>query len=175
MKKKTNLKQFNKKRNNMDSQEKKNEEMKAAAEEAAEQTKEEASNEAAEEAAPDAEQQEPEQTPEEKLQAQVDSLTQELDDFKDKYLRLSAEFDNYRKRTLKEKAELILNGGEKTITTILPVIDDFERAMATMQKATDVDAVKEGVALIYNKFMQILGQNGVKRKSWIPTSTMPLP
>jgi molecular chaperone GrpE len=162
MKKKTNLKQFNKKRNNMDTQEKKNEEMKATAEEAAEQTKEEASNEAAEEAAPDAEQQEPEQTPEEKLQAQVDSLTQELDDFKDKYLRLSAEFDNYRKRTLKEKAELILNGGEKTITTILPVIDDFERAMATMQKATDVDAVKEGVALIYNKFMQILGQNGVK-------------
>lgn len=162
MKKKTNLKQFNKKRNNMDSQEKKNEEMKATAEEAAEQTKEEPSNEAAEEAAPDAEQQEPEQTPEEKLQAQVDSLTQELDDFKDKYLRLSAEFDNYRKRTLKEKAELILNGGEKTITAILPVIDDFERAMATMQKATDVDAVKEGVALIYNKFMQILGQNGVK-------------
>lgn len=162
MKKKTNLKQFNKKRNNMDSQEKKNEEMKAAAEEAAEQTKEEPSNEAAEEAAPDAEQQEPEQTPEEKLQAQVDSLTQELDDFKDKYLRLSAEFDNYRKRTLKEKAELILNGGEKTITAILPVIDDFERAMATMQKATDVDAVKEGVDLIYNKFMQILGQNGVK-------------
>ena len=104
----------------MDTQEKKNEEMKAAAEEAAEQTKEEPSNEAAEEAAPDAEQQEPEQTPEEKLQAQVDSLTQELDDFKDKYLRLSAEFDNYRKRTLKEKAELILNGGEKTITTILP-------------------------------------------------------
>ncbi|MCR5574684.1 MAG: nucleotide exchange factor GrpE [Bacteroidaceae bacterium] len=146
----------------MDTQEKKNEEMKAAAEEAAEQTMEEPSNEAAEEAAPDAEQQEPEQTPEEKLQAQVDSLTQELDDFKDKYLRLSAEFDNYRKRTLKEKAELILNGGEKTITTILPVIDDFERAMATMQKATDVDAVKEGVALIYNKFMQILGQNGVK-------------
>ena len=162
MKKKTNLKQFNKKRNNMDTQEKKNEEIKAAAEEAAEQTKEEASNEAAEEAAPDAEQQEPEQTPEEKLQAQVDSLTQELDDFKDKYLRLSAEFDNYRKRTLKEKAELILNGGEKTITTILPVIDDFERAMATMQKATDVDAVKKGVDLIYNKFMQILGQNGVK-------------
>ena len=162
MKKKTNLKQFNKKRNNMDTQEKKNEEMKATAEEAAEQTKEEPSNEAAEEAAPDAEQQEPEQTPEEKLQAQVDSLTQELDDFKDKYLRLSAEFDNYRKRTLKEKAELILNGGEKTITTILPVIDDFERAMATMQKATDVDAVKEGVDLIYNKFMQILGQNGVK-------------
>ena len=146
----------------MDTQEKKNEEMKAAAEEAAEQTMEEPSNEAAEEAAPDAEQQESEQTPEEKLQAQVDSLTQELDDFKDKYLRLSAEFDNYRKRTLKEKAELILNGGEKTITTILPVIDDFERAMATMQKATDVDAVKEGVALIYNKFMQILGQNGVK-------------
>ena len=81
---------------------------------------------------------------------------------KDKYLRLSAEFDNYRKRTMKEKAELILNGGEKAFKAILPVIDDMERALATMQKATDVEAVKEGVDLIYNKFIQILGQNGVQ-------------
>ncbi len=70
-----------------------------------------------------------------------------IEDQKDKYLRLSAEFDNYRKRTVKEKAELILNGGEKSISSILPVVDDLERATATMEKATDVAAVKEGVEL----------------------------
>ena len=81
---------------------------------------------------------------------------------KDKYLRLSAEFYNYRKRTMKEKAELILNGGEKSISSILPIVDDFERALKNMETATDVAAVKEGVELIYNKFMSVLGQNGVK-------------
>ena len=81
---------------------------------------------------------------------------------KDKSLRLSAEFDNYRKRTMKEKAELILNGGEKSLSSILPVVDDFERAIKTMETATDVQAVKEGVELIYNKFMATLAQNGVK-------------
>ena len=147
----------------MDTQEKKNEELKAAAEEAAEKIMDEPTETApAEEEAPEAEVPEQEMTPEEQLQAKVDKLNQELEEYKDKYLRLSAEFDNYRKRTMKEKAELILNGGEKTITAILPVLDDFERALTTMQKATDVDAVKEGVALIYNKFVQILGQNGVK-------------
>ena len=147
----------------MDTQEKKNEELKAAAEEAAEKIMNEPTETApAEEEAPEAEVPEQEMTPEEQLQAEVDKLNQELEEYKDKYLRLSAEFDNYRKRTMKEKAELILNGGEKTITAILPVLDDFERALTTMQKATDVDAVKEGVALIYNKFVQILGQNGVK-------------
>ena len=80
----------------------------------------------------------------------------------EKYLRLSAEFDNYRKRTMKEKAELILNGGEKSLSSILPVVDDFERAIKTMETATDVNAVKEGVELIYNKFMAVLAQNGVK-------------
>jgi molecular chaperone GrpE len=163
MKKKTNLKQFKKRRINMDTQEKMNEELKAAAEETAEKIMDEPTETApAEENAPEAEVPEQEQTIEEQLQAEVDKLNQELEDYKDKYLRLSAEFDNYRKRTMKEKAELILNGGEKTITAILPVLDDFERALVTMQKATDVDAVKEGVALIYNKFVQILGQNGVK-------------
>ena len=108
-----------------------------------------------------AEEPEKELTPEEKLQAEVEKLQAEQEEMKDKYLRLSAEFDNYRKRTMKEKAELILNGGEKAFKAILPVIDDMERALATMQKATDVDAVKEGVDLIYNKFIQILGQNGV--------------
>ena len=147
----------------MDTQEKMNEELKAAAEEAAEKIMDEPTETApADEEAPDAEVPEQELTPEEQLQAEVDKLNQELEEYKDKYLRLSAEFDNYRKRTMKEKAELILNGGEKTITAILPVLDDFERALTTMQKATDVDAVKEGVALIYNKFVQILGQNGVK-------------
>ena len=89
-------------------------------------------------------------------------LQAELDAMKDKYLRLSAEFDNYRKRTMKEKAELILNGGEKALTSILPVVDDLERALKNMKSATDVDAVREGVELIYNKFISVLGHNGVK-------------
>ena len=96
---------------------------------------------------------------------QVDELTktqEELANMKDKYLRLSAEFDNYRKRTIKEKAELILNGGEKSISSILPIVDDFERALKNMETAEDVAAVREGVELIYNKFMTVLGQNGVK-------------
>ena len=81
---------------------------------------------------------------------------------KDQLLRTIAEFENFRKRTMKEKAELILNGGEKSISSILPIVDDFERALKNMETATDVAAVKEGVELIYNKFMTVLGQNGVK-------------
>lgn len=106
-----------------------------------------------------------------KLKAQIEEMNTQLADMKDKYLRLSAEFDNYRKRTLKEKAELILNGGEKTIKAILPVIDDLERALQSMAKTTDVEALKEGVEIVYNKFMQILGQNGVKA---IDTKEKPL-
>lgn len=101
-------------------------------------------------------------TPEEQLAKELEETQAQLADEKDKYLRLSAEFDNYRKRTIKEKAELILNGGEKSISSILPVIDDMERAVKTMETATDVEAVKEGVELIYNKFIAILGHNGVK-------------
>ena len=148
----------------MNSEEKKTEEMKNVEEETAEKNMEQP---AAEEEQPveskaqqEAEEPKKELTPEEKLQAEVEKLQAEQEEMKDKYLRLSAEFDNYRKRTMKEKAELILNG-EKAFKAILPVIDDMERALATMQKATDVDAVKEGVDLIYNKFIQILGQNGV--------------
>ena len=166
MKKRFAFKQHKKNKNNMNPKDKKSEELKEAAEQAAENLVDqpvEAEEQPVEgEAQPEAEEPEKELTPEEQLQAQVDALTKEQEEMKDKYLRLSAEFDNYRKRTMKEKAELILNGGEKTITAILPVIDDLERALATMQKATDVEAVKEGVELIYNKFMQILGQNGVK-------------
>lgn len=101
-------------------------------------------------------------TEEEKLAKELEEANKVIEDQKDKYLRLSAEFDNYRKRTMKEKAELILNGGEKTISTILPVVDDFERALKNMETATDVAAVKEGVELIYNKFMAVLAQDGVK-------------
>ena len=101
-------------------------------------------------------------TEEEKLAQQLEKANEQIEEQKDKYLRLSAEFDNYRKRTMKEKAELILNGGEKSISSILPIVDDFERALKNMETATDVAAVKEGVELIYNKFMSVLGQNGVK-------------
>lgn len=116
-------------------------------------------------------QEEQELTPEEALKQELEKAQQALDDQKDKYLRLSAEFDNYRKRTLKEKAELILNGGEKSLTSILPVVDDFERALKNMEQATDVAAIREGVELIYNKFITVLGQNGVKA---IDTKEKPL-
>ena len=109
--------------------------------------------------------QEEKETPlseEEKLAQELEKANEQIEEQKDKYLRLSAEFDNYRKRTMKEKAELILNGGEKSISSILPVIDDFERAIKTMETAKDVKAVKEGVELIYNKFMAVMAQNGVK-------------
>ena len=150
----------------MNSEEKKVEEMKNVEEETIEKNVEQPATEEGQpaegEAQNEAEEPEKELTPEEKLQAEVEKLQAEQEEMKDKYLRLSAEFDNYRKRTMKEKAELILNGGEKAFKAILPVIDDMERALATMQKATDVEAVKEGVDLIYNKFIQILGQNGVQ-------------
>ncbi len=99
---------------------------------------------------------------EEKLAQELEEANKVIEEQKDKYLRLSAEFDNYRKRTMKEKAELILNGAEKTISSISPIVDDFERALKNMETATDVAAVKEGVELIYNKFMSVLGQDGVK-------------
>ena len=88
-------------------------------------------------------------------------VTDELDTLKDKYLRSVAEFENYKKRTLKEKADLILNGSEKTVSMILPVLDDFERALA--DKSDDPKAIKEGVRMIYNKFIKILESLGVKK------------
>lgn len=106
--------------------------------------------------------QEEELTPEQALAKQLEEANATIEDQKDKYLRLSAEFDNYRKRTMKEKAELIKNGGEKSISSILPIIDDLERALKMMETAEDVVAVREGVVLIFNKFMGIMGQNGVQ-------------
>lgn len=83
-------------------------------------------------------------------------------DLKDKYLRQAAEFDNYRKRVLKEKSELIQNGGESVISSLLPIIDDFERALQNMKKSDDTAALKEGAELIYQKFMKTLESNGLK-------------
>lgn len=93
----------------------------------------------------------------------VDTLKAELETLKDKYLRTVAEFDNYKKRTLKEKTELILNGSEKTVTTFLPILDDMERAIANAGKSTDITAIEEGWELIYNKFIKQLDSIGVKK------------
>ena len=84
-------------------------------------------------------------------------------ELKDKWLRSVAEFENYRKRTLKERAELILNGGEKFITAILPVLDDMERAIANGEKTDDPKVLREGMALIYQKFMKTLEAQGVSK------------
>ena len=138
----------------MDPKEKKVKEEELNVEETQNHAEEQPQNEQAEDATP--------LTHEEELEKELEKAQEEIEEQKDKYLRLSAEFDNYRKRTMKEKAELILNGGEKSLSSILPVVDDFERAIKTMETATDVNAVIEGVELIYNKFMAVLAQNGVK-------------
>lgn len=102
-------------------------------------------------------------TVEEQLANMLAEAQQMVNEERDKYLRLSAEFDNYRKRTLKEKAELIKNGGEKTLTAILPVLDDFERALKNMEASEETKAMKEGVELIFSKFQKILGQEGLQK------------
>ena len=100
----------------------------------------------------------------------IDALEQKISDLNDKNLRLMAEFDNYRKRTLKERSELIKTAGEDIFVNMLPLIDDFDRAIEAMKTAQDVDAVKQGVELIYNKFIAFLLQNGVRE---IPTENEP--
>lgn len=109
------------------------------------------------------EQPQEELTAEEKLAKELEAAQQTIEEQKDKYLRLSAEFDNYRKRTMKEKAELIKNGGEKAIGAILPILDDLERALQNMQKADDVKAMYEGIDLIYQKFLKSLSQEGLQK------------
>lgn len=104
-----------------------------------------------------------EQTVEEAPQETIESVKAELEALKDKYLRAVAEFDNYKKRTLKEKTELILNGSEKTITAFLPILDDMERAIANADKATDLQALEEGWELIFSKFVKVLNTLGVKK------------
>ena len=93
---------------------------------------------------------------------EIESLKEQIAVVSDKYLRLQAEFDNYRKRTLKEKMELTKTAGEKIIVELLPVVDNFERALATMEKATDVAAVRQGVELIYNGLRDTLSRQGLQ-------------
>ena len=97
------------------------------------------------------------------LQLKLAEAAEKIATLEDKYLRQAAEFDNYRKRTMKEKAELIKNGGERAIESILPVLDDFERAIATMEKSENAAELRTGVELIYNKFVSILKQNGLQK------------
>ena len=101
---------------------------------------------------------EPEETPEDKIA----QLTKQIEDEKKEYLFLMAEFDNFRKRTIREKAELIRNGAEKALGDILPIVDDFERAIKANENADNIDAVKEGFNLIYAKFIKYLDKNQVK-------------
>ena len=125
---------------------------------------ENAAGEKAAEACPDDKKETPESESAEK--EEKDPLTaakEEIKALKDKYLRSVAEFDNYRKRTMKEKAELILNGSEKAVQAILPVIDDMERALANAEKTDDTEVLKEGMKLIYHKTNKIMESLGVKK------------
>jgi molecular chaperone GrpE len=102
----------------------------------------------------------------EKIVDELELMTQKYSDLNDKNLRLMAEFDNYRKRTLKERMDLLKTAGEKILVDMLPLVDDFERGLKAMETSDDVQAVKDGVDLIYSKFIAFLLQNGVKA---IPT------
>lgn len=102
-----------------------------------------------------------EMTAEPTIEEQLEAAKKEVEQYKDKYLRAVAEFDNYRKRTLKEKAELLLNGSEKAVCAFLPILDDFERAIA--DKTEDVNAIKEGMQIIFNKLNKTLESLGVKK------------
>ncbi len=97
----------------------------------------------------------------ERIIADIESLNQEVSELKDKNLRLMAEFDNFRKRSLKERGDMIKYAGEEVLKRILPLVDDFERALQAMETSEDAQAVKDGVDLIYTKFIAFLSENGV--------------
>ena len=118
--------------------------------------------ESTENAVSDEEKECPENEAQEEEKDPLEEANRQIEELKDKYLRSVAEFDNYRKRTLKEKTELILNGGEKAISAILPVLDDMERAIANGAKTDDPSVLREGMELIYNKFIKVLETLGVK-------------
>jgi molecular chaperone GrpE len=103
-----------------------------------------------------------EQEGEVQLVKKLEKAEQDSREWYDKYLRLSAEFDNYRKRTLKEKADMMRFANEDLLKDLLPIIDDFERGMDNIEKASDIEALKAGVILIYNKFREFIKQNGLK-------------
>ena len=106
---------------------------------------------------------EKELTETERLQAELDKAKADLAKEKNDYLFLRAEFDNFRKRTLKEKSELLINGGERAFKGLLPVIDDFERAITALATTDDIASLKDGITLIYNKFNKYLSDNGIKK------------
>lgn len=95
--------------------------------------------------------------------SELDEANAKIAELNDKYLRQIAEFDNYRKRTMKEKAELIKNGGERVMESILPILDDFERALANMSKDQNAKEILTGIELIYSKFTGVLKQNGLQK------------
>lgn len=97
-----------------------------------------------------------------KKEQKIEELGEKLQQIEDKHLRLQAEFDNFRRRTIKEKSDLIKSGGESVLVNILPVIDDFERAIESMKEISDDDPGKQGTVLIYNKFKEFLKQNNIK-------------
>jgi molecular chaperone GrpE len=97
----------------------------------------------------------------EKKDKEIEELKGKVNELNDKYLRLSAEFDNYRKRTLKERTDLLKTAGGETLVSLLPVIDDLERALQSIEKATEVEPVKEGIGLIYNKFKEFMKNKGL--------------
>lgn len=97
-----------------------------------------------------------------KVVPEVKAVEEKLAEMQDKYIRLSAEFDNYRKRTLREKMELSKYAGENLLVSIIPLMDDFERALKNMDTTTDCAAMKDGIDIIYNKFSEFLKQNGIK-------------
>ena len=107
---------------------------------------------------------------EEQIVDEIEVLAQKCAELNDKNLRLMAEFDNYRKRTLKERMDLLKTASERVLVDMLPLVDDFERGLKAMETSDDVQAVKDGVDLIYSKFIGFLQQNGVKT---IPTENVP--
>ena len=125
-----------------------------------EETDKESAENTAEEAAADTQEEEKEEAEE---KDPLVKAQEEIEELKDKWLRSVAEFENYRKRTLKERAELILNGGEKVITAILPILDDMERAIENGAKTDDPEVLREGMTLIHQKFLKILEAQGVSK------------
>jgi molecular chaperone GrpE len=93
---------------------------------------------------------------------QLDQMQQQYDELNDNYLRLHADFDNFRKRSMKEKADIIRSGGERVLSDIIPLVDDFERALEALHQAEEKDALLEGIDLIYQKFVSFLEQHGVR-------------
>ena len=122
---------------------------------------EEVNETAQEESAKQEEKKKSKKSKKDKSQELIENAENELAEFKDKHLRLQAEFDNFRRRTLKEKMELLKSGGESVLINIIPVVDDFERALTAFIDIEEENPLKQGVTLIYNKFREFLTQNGV--------------